>query len=155
MSEPTQLDRTFDFILETFVARGHGPHYTEIARRFGVTPEHGKRLLHDVIGTGGPIWLQPGTDLIASFAPFNAQPTQYRVSVDGRAGWFAQCGFEALAMSWVFPGRLVQIDSPCVDCGESLQVQLRDGVFKGHDPAGIVCYAPLPLREWAISWPDT
>ncbi len=85
MTTGTQLDRTLHAVLETFVERGYPPHYTELAARFGVGPEEGKKLVHDLAATGLPVWLYPGTDLIASCAPFNAQPTQYRLSVDGRA----------------------------------------------------------------------
>ena len=61
MIETTRRDRTYHLVLEAFVERGHAPHYTEIARHFGVAP-------------------------------------------DGRPGGFGQCGFEALAVSWLFPG---------------------------------------------------
>jgi uncharacterized OsmC-like protein len=54
MTAATHLDRTHHFILETFVERGYAPHYTEIAARFGVAPEEGKKLLHDLMGTGLP-----------------------------------------------------------------------------------------------------
>ena len=86
-----QLDRAFHFIMETFVHRGYGPHYTEIAKRFGVTPNEGKALLHDVIDTRVmPMWLYPGTDLLMSFAPFNNLPNQYRITVNGQQKWFGQ-----------------------------------------------------------------
>jgi hypothetical protein len=155
MTAATPVDRTHHFILETFVQRGYAPHYTEIAARFGVPPEEGKKLLHEVMSTGLPLWLYPGTDLIASFAPFNNLPTQYRISVDGRQGWFGQCGFESLALCWVFPGKAVQIDAPCLDCGEALQIVVRDGTIERSDPAGIVSYVDLPIREWSKDWPFT
>jgi hypothetical protein len=151
----TQLDRTHHLVLETFVERGYAPHYTEIARRFGVPPEEGKALVRALASSGLPVWLYPGTDLLASCAPFNNQPTQYRITVDGRAGWFGQCGFESLAMCWVFPGRSVQIDAPCLDCGDPLRVVVRDGVVERRDPEAIVCYVDLPIREWAKDWPFT
>jgi hypothetical protein len=85
-----QLDRTYHFILETFVQRGYAPHYTEIAKMFSVQPEEGKRLLRELMNTGQAMWLYPNTDLIASFSPFNNLPTQYRITVDGQQKWFAQ-----------------------------------------------------------------
>ncbi len=91
MDNPHNLDRVFHFIMETFVRRGDGPHYTEIAREFGIAPDEGKRLLHDLIDTHiMPMWLYPGTDLLASFAPFNNLPTQYRITVEGEQKWFGQ-----------------------------------------------------------------
>lgn len=85
-----ELDRTYHFIMRTFVERGHGPHYTEIANEFGVPPDEGKRLLHELMNRGMAMWMYPGTDLIASFAPFNNLPTQYHITVDGHQKWFAQ-----------------------------------------------------------------
>lgn len=91
MADREQLDRTFHFIMNTFVNRGTAPHYTEIAREFEVPPDEGRRLLHDLINTSVmPMWLYPGTDLIVSFAPFNNLPTQYSITVDGHQKWFAQ-----------------------------------------------------------------
>lgn len=155
MTVSTQLDRTHHFVLETFVERGYAPHYTEIAKHFGVLTEEGKRLLHDLMNAGLPAWVYPGTDLIASYAPFNNLPTQYRVTVEDRQRWFGQCGFESLALCWVFPGKLVQIDSPCLDCGESLKVVVRDGIIESCDPDRIVCYVDLPISQWSKDWPFT
>ena len=91
MTEPQQLDRTYHVIMGYFLKRGQAPHYTEIAKEFSVTPDEGKKLLRDLMdNTKMPMWLYPGTDLIASFAPFNNLPTQYRITIDGEQKWFAQ-----------------------------------------------------------------
>ena len=92
MADLQQLDRTYHFIMESFIEAGQAPHYTEIAREFSVPPEEGKRLLHELMNAELPlpIWLFPDTDLITSFSPFNNLPTQYRISVDGQQKWFAQ-----------------------------------------------------------------
>jgi hypothetical protein len=90
MTDKAQLDRTYQFILETFVERGYAPHFTEIAREFSRPPEAGRQLLHELMALPLPIWLYPKTDLIASFAPFNNLPTQYRITVAGQQKWFAQ-----------------------------------------------------------------
>jgi len=98
-------------------------------------------------------WLFPGTDLIASFAPFHGLPTPYRVSVDGRPGWYAQCGFEAVAVSFVFPGRTTIVDGACLDCGEPLRIVVRDGVIDAEEPRGLVGYVDVPFREWRANLP--
>jgi hypothetical protein len=90
MADMRQLDRTYNYILETFIKRGDAPHFTEIAREFSVNPDEGKRFLHELMALPLPIWLYPKTDLIASFAPFNNLPTQYRITVEGQQKWFAQ-----------------------------------------------------------------
>lgn len=105
MPDPTQLDQTYDFVLRTFIRRGQAPHFTEIGRVFGVSPDEGRRLLHELIGAGQPTWLFPSTDLIASFAPFNNLPTQYRLGVNSENKWFAQCGSSRSRRAGCSPGR--------------------------------------------------
>jgi hypothetical protein len=85
-----ELDRAYAFIMGRVVASGQAPHFTELAAELGVPMEDGKRLIRAVLNAGVPGWLHPGTDYIASFPPFNLQPTHYRVSVDGIQRWFAQ-----------------------------------------------------------------
>jgi hypothetical protein len=153
MADATDLDRTYDFILRTFVTDGQAPHYTAIARHFGVAPDEGRQRLHDLMAAGLPNWLQPNTDLIVSFAPFNNLPTQYRITVSGQQKWFAQCGLEALAMTWMFPGRTVRVDAPCLDCGEPLSVAVRDGAITYEEPEGIWFYVDVPFRAWRTDLP--
>ena len=90
MSELSQLDRTYNFILRRMTETGQAPFYTEIAAELGVSVEEGRKALHDLFGTGIPGWLFPNTDLIASFAPFNNLPNQYRITVEGQQKWFGQ-----------------------------------------------------------------
>ncbi len=90
MSEKSQLDRVYHLILEQILETGQVPHYTEIAQKLSVTPEEGRQIVHALFNSGIPGWLYPGTDFIASFAPFNNQPTQFRISIDGRPQWFGQ-----------------------------------------------------------------
>ena len=90
MGEISQLDRTFSFIMNRMMETGQAPFYTEIAAELGVSVEEGRKTLHDLFGAGIPGWLYPNTSLIASLAPFNNQPTQYRITIEGQQKWFAQ-----------------------------------------------------------------
>jgi hypothetical protein len=153
MSDAARLDETYHFITSTFVERGQAPHFTEIASRFALSVEEGRQRLHDLMAARLPNWLFPDTDFIASFAPFNNLPTQYRISVEGAQRWFAQCGLESLAMTWVFPGKLVTVDAPCLDCGEPLSVDVLDGVIKRADPGDITFYVDLPIKKWYDNLP--
>ena len=151
MADVARLDSTYDFIMKRLVADGRAPHYTEIAIALGVAPDDGLHLLRDLMATGLPNWLHPDTDLIASFPPFNNLPTQYRLGVGGEWKWFAQCGLEALAACWAFPGRAVEIAAPCLDCGKSLEVTVRDGRIERAVPATICFYVSVPVRQWRIN----
>ena len=90
MSDVDVLNKTFHFIMVRFKETGVAPHYTEIAKELGVSMEEGRKILHDLFGSGIPGWLFPDTDLIVSFAPFNNLPNQYRISIDGEQKWFGQ-----------------------------------------------------------------
>lgn len=153
MTEASQLDKTYHFIMSNFVEGGRAPHYTDIAAEFSVSPADGKRMLHDVIAVGLPNWLYPETDAIVSFAPFNNLPTHYRVSVDGKQNWFAQCGLEATALSWLFPGKEVRVDAPCLATGDPLSFTMRDGSFERREPETICMYVDLPMSKWSNNLP--
>ncbi len=90
MSQPTQLDRTFSFILKRMVETGQAPFYTEIAAESGGSVEEGRKALHDLLRAGIPAWVFPNTSYIVSFAPFNNLPTQYRIAIDGQQKWFGE-----------------------------------------------------------------
>ena len=90
MDESSKLERTFHIIMSRMVETGQAPHYTEIAAELGVPAEEGRKVLHELFAAGVPGWLFPNADLIASFAPFNNLPTQYRITIDGQQKWFGQ-----------------------------------------------------------------
>lgn len=90
MSDLSVLNKTYHFITKQMVETGHAPHYTEIAKELGFSMEEGRQTLHELIAQRVPGWLAPGTDFIASFAPFNNQPTQFRITIEGQQKWFGQ-----------------------------------------------------------------
>jgi hypothetical protein len=148
------LDRAFAAIMRRMVATGQAPHFTELAVELHLPVEEARLTLHDLIDSGIPAWLHPGTDYVVSFPPFHNLPTQYRITVEGEQKWFAQCGFEALAVRWLFPGKTVQIDAPCLDCGDGLRIVMRDEETVVVEPEAMVGYSasqvggPPENRPW-------
>ena len=90
MTESSQLDRTFTFIIKRMMKTGQAPFYTEIAAELGVSVEEGRKALHALFGKGGANWVFPNISYIASFAPFSNLPTQYRITIEGHQKWFGQ-----------------------------------------------------------------
>jgi hypothetical protein len=86
----SELDKTFHFIIKHMVQTGQAPHYTEIAKELGISMMDGRRVLYELFSKRIPGWLAPGTDFIASFAPFNNLPTQFRITIEGQQKWFGQ-----------------------------------------------------------------
>jgi hypothetical protein len=153
MNEPTILDRTFHFILRRMMDTGQAPHYTEIAAELGVIPEEGRKTLHELLSGRMPAWVFPGSDYIVSFAPFNNLPTQYRLTIDGQQKWFGQWAFESLAVCWLFPGKTVRIDTPCLDCGLPIRVDIKDGILLRIEPEGVMGYVAVPMWKWYENLP--
>ena len=90
MSEPTILDQAFHETMKEMVATGRAPFYTELAIKLGVSPEEGRKIQSDLFSAGIAGWLYPDTYHIASFAPFNNLPTQYRITIDAEQKWYGQ-----------------------------------------------------------------
>ena len=52
---------------------------------------------------------------------------------------------------WLFPGKLVRIDSLCPDCGEPIVVEMRDGDVVSCEPEEAVVHDNRPS---SMPWPD-
>ena len=145
---PSDQARLYQRVLIGYVETGQAPHYVEIARALGWPTDHARAVLHQVAGMGLSMWLHPGTDLIASCAPFSSLPTLYRISIDGSPHGYAQCGLEVLAVSWLFQDHEVNIDSLCPDCGEPISLAMRAGELLSISPESVVAHVNVPVSKW-------
>jgi hypothetical protein len=145
---PTDQARLYQRVLIGYVEGGVAPHYIEIARALGWPTHQARAVLHQVAGMGLAMWLHPGTDLIASCAPFSSLPTLYRISIDGVPHGYAQCGLEVLAVSWLFPNRQVRIDALCPDCGEPISLAMSEGELLSISPDSVVAHINVPVSKW-------
>ncbi len=152
MAELELMDRGYATIMRRVVNTGEAPHFTELAKELDIEIDAARQLVHDPVAST-PGWTHPGTDYLASFPPFNLQPTQYRVTIDGEQRWYAQCGFEATAIRWLVPGGKVRIDAPCLCCGEPIVVELQDEEVQLVDPPEAVGYTASQVGGDAASRP--
>ncbi|MBV29049.1 MAG: hypothetical protein CL504_00290 [Actinobacteria bacterium] len=146
------LDKAYEALMSEVVKTGVVPHYAELSTLLAISPNEALGRIRNIVELT-PGWMHPETDYIASFPPFNNQPTQYRISVDGEQKWFAQCGFEALACRWLFPGKTVRIDAPCLLGGEPLTIEMKDEEILLVDPNTIVGYTRSPVGGEAANRP--
>lgn len=51
-------------------------------------------------------------------------------------------------MRWLVPGAEVTLEQPCLDCGETIRVRLRDDELLEIDPVSAVGYMPSPFAQW-------
>ena len=91
MAEPQLLARMYHAVMSGIVRDGRAPHYTELATELGLSPDQAREALHELDGGRVPgFWVNPGTDYVASAAPFSNIPTQYLISVEGEQKWYGQ-----------------------------------------------------------------
>jgi hypothetical protein len=91
MADQQLLADMYHAVMTGIVRDGRAPHYTELAAQLGLSPDQSREALHDLAGAGIPgFWLYPGTDVIASPAPFSNIPTQYLISVEREQKWYGQ-----------------------------------------------------------------
>ncbi|MEJ2165536.1 MAG: hypothetical protein P8X90_08400 [Desulfobacterales bacterium] len=53
-----------------------------------------------------------------------------------------------MAVCWLFPGKDVQIDAPCLDCGQKMRLVMRDGKILEADPEELTGYVAVPFGRW-------
>jgi hypothetical protein len=130
----------------SFVRDGNAQTPAETAAALGVGREEAEaayRRLHDAHA----LVLEPGTTEIRMLNPFSAVETPHRVRAAGRS-WFANCAWDALGIPAALrtDGR---VESECPDCGERLELEVRDGeLVRG---AELLVHFVVPARQW---WDD-
>ena len=142
-----ELDlRIRNHLYASFVADGHARTAEETGSELGLAEnevEAAYRRLHDAHA----LVLHPGTTEIRMLNPFSAVETPHRVVAGGRS-WFANCAWDALGI----PGALHtdgDVHSGCADCGEQLELEVRDGrLVRG---AELLVHFAVPARRW---WDD-
>ena len=54
-----------------------------------------------------------------------------------------------LAVSWLFPGSEIRVDSRCLDCGEPILIHMRDEKILEANPTTVVGHMNVPVSKWA------
>ena len=133
-------------VYSSFVATGRAPDPAAVADALGLAEDavaDAYRRLHDAHA----LVLHAGYDEIRMLNPFSAVETPHRVEAGGRC-WFANCAWDALGI----PAALhadAAVRSECPDCGEPLELEVRDGgLIRG---AELLVHFVVPARRW---WDD-
>jgi alkylmercury lyase-like protein len=133
-------------VYASFVGDGHARSPAETAAELGLPPgevEAAYRRLHDAHA----LVLHAGTAEIRMLNPFSVVATPHRVRAGGRE-WFANCAWDALGIPAALhaDGR---IESECPDCGQPLELEVRDGeLVEGR---ALLVHFVVPARRW---WDD-
>jgi hypothetical protein len=142
-----ELDlRIRNHLYGSFVKTGNAPTPAEAAAALDLSEshvEHAYRRLHEAHA----LVLEPGTSRIRMLNPFSAVQTPHRVDAGGRS-WFANCAWDALGIPAALRGD-GSIRSECADCGEPVELEVRDGgLVRGGE---LLVHFVVPARRW---WDD-
>jgi Alkylmercury lyase len=140
------------FILNSFVNTGHAPNVGDLMAAVGLTRAAVLETFRE-IDAMDTFWIEKGTENIRLLAPFANTSTPYKVTVEGVQKWYAVCGLDALGIWAFFPGKTVQVDAYCRDCGEAIQLQLKDGQITAQSPAHLLVHLGVPVAHWMDDLP--
>ncbi|MEM7288449.1 MAG: hypothetical protein AAF480_19055 [Actinomycetota bacterium] len=56
-------------------------------------------------------------------------------------------------MRWLFPGKTIRVEAPCLCCGDPMVVEMRDEEFLRIEPEGIVGYTSAEVGGDASTRP--
>ncbi len=90
MADRETIQRAYTATVRHFMETGRAPHYTELARTLGLSPDAAREAQRGAAAAGPATWYVPETDYVASWAPFSNVPTQLRISIDGVQRWYGQ-----------------------------------------------------------------
>jgi Alkylmercury lyase len=128
-----------------FVALGRASTAAEVATALAREPAEvlaGWQRLHDAHA----LVLAAGGTEIRMANPFSAVPTAHRVHAGDR-WWFANCAWDAFGVCAAL-GVDGRIESSCPDCGEPLNVAVRN---RRPDDESVLFHCLVPARQW---WDD-
>ncbi len=56
-------------------------------------------------------------------------------------------------MRWLFPGKTIRVEAPCLDCGQSMVIEMKDEEILLVDPGTIVGYTSAEVGGEASTRP--
>ena len=135
--------RIRNHIYRRFVELGRAPSFAELSAELpGDELEPALRRLH----AAHAVVLEADRPELRMANPFSAVPTPHRVEAAGRS-WYGNCAWDAFGI----PAALHvdgHVSSGCPDCGETLEVEVRDGrAF----PDEYLFHVAVPAAHW---WDD-
>jgi hypothetical protein len=134
--------RVRNHVYGRFGKLGRPPTLAELADELGGDVTDALRRLQDAHA----VVLDAATGEIRMAAPFSAVPTPHRVEAGGRT-WYANCGWDAFGVAAALDAD-AHISSTCADCGETLEIDVRD---QRPDPNDYVFHTVVSAAHW---WDD-
>lgn len=144
------------YLVDSFVHHGRSPKVTQIARDLKLDQNqtwHSLWQLQQAVGGGaGGVVFVPGTEDILKMVPFSNVPTRHAITIDGESKWYAGCAGESCSMDGLFPGKIINIDSVCLDCWEPIRLQIKDRKLLALEPSTAVLHWGMHPAKFRENW---
>ena len=137
------IDAVRFYIYQQTAETARVPRMREIAEAFG-KPEDDIRAAVRELAKGRALIMAPNDGEIWAPEPFCGTPSAFRVDARGRSYW-ALCIWDALGVIAVLGGDGL-VHTTCGDCGEPMQLHVRDGALAASD--ALAHFAVPALRFW-------
>jgi len=89
--------------------------------------------------------------------PFATFKNHYPVTVDGKQKWYGECAVESCAISNMFPGKEVVVNSICRQTKEPVELVLRDDQVLDYTPKTLLVHLGYPISkffDYMVGWCD-
>ena len=134
-----------NFLYGRFVETGRSPSVEELGTELSLSRKDAEatlRRLHDAHA----LVLERDALELRMLNPFSCVPSAWRVHAVGHT-WYSNCAWDSFGVCAALQadGR---IESSCADCGELIEVEVRDGAAVPDD---LVFHVLVPARHW---WDD-
>lgn len=89
--------------------------------------------------------------------PFACFKNHYKIWVDGKQKWCAECAVEACGISHMFPGKVVVLESHCRETREPVMIAGRDNRLLGYSPKTLRVHFGFALQHMPddiLGWCD-
>ena len=87
--------------------------------------------------------------------PFATFKNHYPVTIAGKQKWYGECAVESCAISNMFPGKEVVVNSICRQTKEPVELTLRDGEVLSYIPKTLRVHYGFPISHFfddIIGW---
>jgi hypothetical protein len=137
--------RIRNFLYRRFVETGRAPQVDEIGADLGLSRDDAGAALGR-LHEAHALVLERDALEIRMLNPFSCVPSAWRVHAAGRT-WYSNCAWDSFGICAALnaDGR---IESSCADCGEPIEVDVRDGTAASADQ---LFHVLVPARHW---WDD-
>jgi hypothetical protein len=130
-------------LYERFLVDGRPPTAAETGEALDLPTEEAEAA-YERLEQAHVIVLAPGSTDVWMANPLSAVPTPFRVITDDGRSWWGNCVWDAFGVLAMIGADGV-VDTSCADCGERLELRVRDGEL---EPVEAVVHFAVPAASW-------